>query len=68
MLYSYSGVDRRKNMYRCAFVNEMIDDGYFSSYIKAKKHIEELGEWCMLISPKGVHISAFIDGEWITLH
>jgi len=55
-------------MYVCSFISDMMEDSYFPTYTMAKKYAEELGEWCMLISPNGIHISAYIEGEWMTIH
>lgn len=55
-------------MYSCKYVEKSLDDVEFIKYEDAIEYIKFIGYNCLLVSPKGIDVCCYINGNWIMYH
>ena len=55
-------------MFKCVFVKKKYDSAEFPSYNLARGFVESVGEDCMIYTPKGIEIAAYVKRSWLIFH
>jgi hypothetical protein len=59
---------KKETVYLCKFVNKKFPTSEFKNYESAKSFAESVGESCMVYSPTGKEIGAYMGRKWLMIH
>ena len=57
-----------EKVYICKFLNKKYPVSEFKDYESAKRFVESVRESCMIYSPTGKEIGAYMGRKWVMIH